>query len=201
MIYTNKKMKQIFKHHCITIIAASALCALSLKFTIAAASDIIILVQGSRTATIGTDTIDYGSTQLAFQAQTLPEVTLGTDGIIIDDLVSGSASWSVSIAANKFIGVSKNQEIAYNNIAIKGDEDGVIDVIAGSSNADGITTFTNFTNLSGSGETSNDLTIISADSRDRIGKYQIFPKLKLTIPANKTSDTYSNTLTFTFLTS
>ena len=163
------------------------------------AAEVIIIVEGSRDVTIGSDTIDFGSTSISLAEQTVSGIAFGTDGIKVDDLVAGVASWSVTVAVDDFVDLTKS--IPYANLEIKGDTDGVIDVISGTSDATGVSTFSTYSAFSGTGDQSDAITLVSADSRDRSAVYQTFPEMKLTVPANSKLGNYTNTFTFTFIVS
>lgn len=165
------------------------------------AGELVVIVEGARSLTYGThttDTINFGSTTASAQDQVLPDVGFDTTGMVIDDMESGVASWSVTMSATEFTS-GGTDTIPYSNLSIIGDDDATIEVTDGTSNTDGITYLENYTAFSGSGDPSDDITIISADSRDRTAEYTIHPQMQLSIPGGTVPDTYSNTLTITFL--
>jgi len=167
------------------------------RLIVAFAAEVIVIVEGSRDLTIGSDTIDFGTASISLSEQTVSGITFGAEGVKVDDLVSGAASWSVTVAVDDFVDVSKT--IPYSQLEIKGDTDGVIDVISGPSDTTGVSTFSAYTAFSGEGAQSDAITLISADSRDRSAVYQAFPEMRLTIPANAELGNYTNTFTFTFI--
>lgn len=192
-------MKSRITLFCITLTASVLAFSILLGSSLVLASSVIILVEGNREVTIGSNTLNFGNIQVSDEENTLTGVTLGTDGIIIDDMYSNTASWSVSVAANNFVGTSTSQEIAYTNIAVIPDDDGVVDKISGTTGTEGISTSNTLTSLTGTGDISDDLTLVSADSRERTARYQTFPEFQLTVPALLNHDSFSNTFTFTFI--
>ncbi len=179
------------------IFLLSIVLSIALFPIISFASQVIVIIQGTRDATIGTDYVDFGTWSTSSSDQTMTDVHLGADGIIVDDLDSSAVSWSVSISAENF--TSASGLIPYTNLKVKADDDGVIDVIGGTSNADGITTFNTFQAFSGGGSVSNPIALIVADNRTRSAVYQTFPEFQLGVPAFTDEGVYNSMFTFTFL--
>lgn len=161
------------------------------------AGELVVLIEGIRGLTVGTETIDFGSQIINVGDQIVSNVSFGDSGMIIDDMANEPASWSVTVSADNFAdGVNT---IPYQNISIIGDNDGIIEVTDGTSTIDGITVLSQYESFGGSDPQSEDITLISADRRNRTAEYTIHPEMQLTIPGGTLAGNYSNTLTITFL--
>lgn len=185
------------KIHSVTMLVVIAFFVMFYRVFVVFAAQLIVIVNGARDVTIGSDFVDFGSFPISLSGQTVSGVTFGTEGIKVNDTVSGAAAWSVTLSVNNFTNGIDN--IPYSNLEIKGDTDGVIGVVSGNPDTTGITTFSNYTAFSGAGANSNAITLVSADSRDRSAVYQTIPEMKLTVPPDLLLGTFTNTFTFTFI--
>lgn len=163
----------------------------------ALAGELVVMIEGVRSLNVGTDTVNFGSLTTSVHDQVITGANFGSLGMVIDDTEPGIASWSVTVAANDFTGDAGT--IPYRNIGIIGDNDGIVEVTDGVPDTSGIEVLNSYTQFSGDGEMSDDITLIAADSRLRSSEYAIHPEMKLTVPGGTLAGNYSNTLTITFL--
>lgn len=86
----------------------------------------------------------------------------------------------------------------YSNISLTSDSDNAITVVSSSSTVGLTLTHQTPTVFSGTGSTSDALTVVSGDQRARIDRWQIYPELDIVIPARQDISAVDYEGTFTF---
>lgn len=190
-------MERNIKNHIFALLSTAFVFAVGVGPIATHAGELVVLIEGVRTLTVGTDTVDFGNRTVDVHDQVISGITFDSGGMIVDDMDNSTASWSITVSADDFD--DETNTISYEELSIIGDDDNTIEVTDGTSNTDGLTLLTAYTNFSGTGAQSDDITLLSADSRSRVAEYTIHPEMKLTIPGGTLAGNYENTLTITFL--
>lgn len=143
-----------------------------------------------------------GSVDFSAQNTSLTNTTTGAtfgSSVLFEDMRNVSANFTLTLTATDYADTAgTSNTFSLTNLEITSDDNdtvGLIDCDAPTGITLNAINFSVFSDSDSNG-TSDSKTLISGDTRARIGKYAVEPELQITIPARTTVGTYRTTLTF-----
>ena len=160
------------------------------------ATGTLTLNAGSLTLGLDSNSVNLGTLNVDYLEQTQSGVNFPTV-YFGDERSDASLGFTLSMTATP-LSDGSHTNIAYTGIGVQGDSADTVTAIGASDTTD-VDLAPNVTAqygaFSGSGATSDSLTLVSALAAERVDAYSIDPLLEIVIPAGQPAGTYTSTLT------